>query len=310
MAAHTPVMVDRIVELVQPAITGGEPVIVDATLGAGGHAEALLAAYPAAYLIGIDRDPAAVRAARDRLARFSGRLELAHAVYDEVTDILDGRFASAVVFDLGVSSMQLDREDRGFAYTRDVPLDMRMNPDDRRSAADLIAAEDADALASILSEYGQERFAKRIAATIVRRREHVAITRSEQLVKAVRDSIPAAARRTGGNPAKRTFQALRIAVNDELRLLAEALPVAMESTAVNGRVAVMAYHSLEDRIVKQAFADRITAQVPRDVPVVPDALQPRFSLVTRGAERPTAEEVRINPRAQSVRLRAVERRAA
>lgn len=308
MSAHIPVMRDRVVELMRPAVERAEPIVVDATLGAGGHAEALLLAFPGLYLIGIDRDTDALAQARSRLHRFDGRTELTHAIYDEIGEVLDGRTVAAVLFDLGVSSMQLDRAARGFSYAHDAPLDMRMDPGTGRTAADVLADEDADSLASILSRYGQEKFARRIAATIVRRRDSTAFTRSSQLVDAVRDSIPAAARRTGGNPAKRTFQALRIEVNDELRALGRALPDALESVDVGGRVIAMAYHSLEDRIVKRTFAAHTTVDVPRHLPVT--SINAKFTPVTRGAEQAGAEEVEVNPRAKPVRLRAIERTAA
>lgn len=306
-ATHIPVLRDRVVSLVAPTIEYARAVVIDATVGLGGHAEALLSTFPHLHLIGIDRDPDALDAAHTRLQCFEGRIELVSARYDELAHILGGRPASAVLFDFGVSSMQLDQVSRGFSYAHDAPLDMRMNPADSRTAADVIADESAESLAAIFAQYGQEKFARRIARTIVKRRESEPFTHSSQLVAAVRDSVPAAARRTGGNPAKRTFQALRIAVNDELAGLEAALPPALDSIAVRGRVIAMSYHSGEDRIVKNAFTTRVTAQVPRDVPVVPEALRPAFTLVTRGAERADQEEVDANPRAKSVRLRAIER---
>lgn len=309
-SAHEPVLRDRVVELMKPAVEHDRGIIVDATLGLGGHAEALLMALPAAHLVGLDRDPAAIAAAATRLHRFTGRLELRHAVYDELAQVLDGRLASGVLFDLGVSSMQIDRPERGFSYAHDAPLDMRMDPGTGRTAADLLADGDIASIASILSRYGQEKYARRIAASIVRRRQTQPVTRSGELVEIVRDSLPAAAKRTGGNPAKRTFQALRIAVNDELAVLDDALRAALDSVTVGGRVIVLAYHSLEDRIVKTAFAAKVTAHVPRDIPVVPDSMRPKFSLLTRGAERASADEVQTNPRANPVRLRAIERCAA
>lgn len=308
MNGHIPVMRDRVVELMRPAVERAEPVVVDATLGAGGHAEAMLLAFPGVYLIGIDRDTDALAQARTRLNRFGGRTEFAHAVYDEIGDVLDGRTVAGVLFDLGVSSLQLDRVARGFSYAHDAPLDMRMDPGVGRTAADVLADEDADSLASILSRHGQEKFARRIAATVVRRRDTQAFTRSSQLVDAVRESIPAAARRTGGNPAKRTFQALRIEVNDELRSLERALPDALDSVGTAGRVVAMAYHSLEDRIVKRTFAAHTTVDAPRHLPVTP--MSAKFTAVTRGAEQAGAAEIEANPRAKPVRLRAIERTAA
>lgn len=307
---HVPVLLPRVLELLAPALGRPGAVVVDATLGLGGHAEALLSTFPQAHLIGIDRDPVALDAARTRLARFGDRVTFAAAVYDEIGGVVrDAGFTTVggVLFDLGVSSMQLDVAERGFAYSQDAPLDMRMNPEDELTAAIVLNSYDVRDLTRILRVYGEEKFAKRIAENVVAQREREPFSNSARLVDLIRNSIPAAARRTGGNPAKRTFQALRIEVNDELGAITRALPASLDALEVGGRVVVLAYHSLEDRLTKQAFAKVTTSTVPRGLPVVPVELQPRFTLITRGAEQAGAEEIADNRRAQSVRLRAVER---
>jgi 16S rRNA (cytosine1402-N4)-methyltransferase len=287
--------------------------VVDATLGLGGHAEAMLTRFDDVHVIGIDRDPDALARARARLAPFGDRVTFAHAVYDEIADVVrDAGLAtvSAVLFDLGVSSMQLDVADRGFAYAQDAPLDMRMNPEDELTAADILNTYSSRDLSRLLREYGEEKFAKRIADNVVAERAKEPFTTSARLVDLIRGSIPQAARRTGGNPAKRTFQALRIEVNDELGVYRRALPASLEVLAPGGRVVVLSYHSLEDRITKRAFVDVTTTDVPRDLPFVPEGHEAKYTLVTRGAEMATDAEIEENPRAKSVRLRVVERNVA
>ena len=309
-ASHVPVLLDRVRALLTPAVAEPGAITVDATLGLGGHAEAMLRALPGLRLIGLDRDPQALAASRERLAFAQGRVTFAHAVYDELPAVLDRlgvRAVQSVLFDLGVSSLQLDLDDRGFAYSRDAPLDMRMDPSTGRTAADVLNTYDEAALARVLRRYGEEPFARRIAAAVVRERAREPFTTSARLADLVRASIPAAARRTGGNPAKRTFQALRIEVNTELDVLERALPAALDRISVGGRIAVLAYHSLEDRLVKRALADVTTARVPPDMPVVPAGAEPTFRLLTRGSEPPTEAETAANPRAASARLRAAER---
>jgi 16S rRNA (cytosine1402-N4)-methyltransferase len=311
--SHVPVLLDRVVDLVTPPLTRTDresSVFVDATLGLGGHSEAVLRACSRARLVGVDRDVHALERAGLRLAGFAERTELVHAVYDEVPEVLarlGHEHADAVLFDLGVSSMQLDVRERGFAYAEDAPLDMRMDDTAGPTAADVLNTYSADELARILRTYGEERFARRIADTIVREREREPFTRSARLVELVRDSIPAPARRTGGHPAKRTFQALRIEVNDELSVLRQAIPAAIDSIDVGGRVVVMSYHSLEDRLVKQAFTKHTRTDVPPELPFVPEGHEPALRLLTRGAEKASEAEIAENPRAASVRLRAVER---
>ncbi|UGQ10055.1 16S rRNA (cytosine(1402)-N(4))-methyltransferase RsmH [Yinghuangia sp. ASG 101] len=309
--AHVPVLLDRCMDLLAPALAERPgAVVVDATLGMGGHSEALLTRFPRARLIGLDRDPEALARSRRRLAPFGDRFTAVHAVYDELPAVL-ARLGipriDGILFDLGVSSLQLDEADRGFAYARDAPLDMRMDPTRGITAAEVLNTYPADDLSRILREYGEERFARKIAATIVRERAREPFRDSARLVDLVRDAIPAATRRTGGNPAKRTFQALRIEVNQELTVLERALPAALAALAVGGRIVVLSYHSLEDRMTKRALAAGAASKAPPDLPVVPDALQPTFTLLTRASEGATEAETAENPRAASARLRAAER---
>src|SRR3954452_17570795 len=308
--SHVPVLLDRVVALLSPCLQDEGSVMVDATLGLGGHTEAVLTRCELARVVGIDRDPDALELARQRLAGFGDRFTGVHAVYDELPEVLDelGLDAvDAVLFDLGVSSMQLDVRERGFAYAEDAPLDMRMDGTAGPTAADVLNTYSANELARVLREYGEERFAGRIAAAVVRQREQAPFTTSARLVELLYAEIPAPARRTGGHPAKRTFQALRMEVNEELAVLRRALPAAIDAIAVGGRVVVEAYHSLEDRLVKRTFADAVRTDVPEDLPFVPAGHEPPFRLLTRGAEQADAAEVDHNPRAASVRLRALER---
>lgn len=308
---HQPVLAQRCLDLLAPAI--GEPgaVLIDATLGLGGHAEAALRRFADLRLIGIDRDPDALRAGTDRLARFGARFVPVHARYDDLAAVArdhgnHGR-VDGILFDLGVSSMQLDQAERGFTYAQDAPLDMRMDPTRGATAADLLADRSQQELRRILRQYGEERFAGRIATAIVTQRAHTPITRSGQLVQLIRDNIPHAARRTGGNPAKRTFQALRIAVNEELEVLQRAIPAALEALRVHGRLVVESYHSLEDRIVKQALAAGARSAAPEGLPVPLPEHEPYLRLLTRGAETADEDERTTNPRSASVRLRAAMR---
>jgi 16S rRNA (cytosine1402-N4)-methyltransferase len=307
---HVPVMLDRVVALLAPALQQPGSVLVDATLGLGGHSEAFLQRCPEARLIGLDRDPAALRLAGERLAPYADRTTFVHAVYDELPRVLDDLGIPAIdgiLFDLGVSSMQLVEADRGFAYSQDAPLDMRMDSTAPTTAADILNTYSAADLARILFQYGEEKFARKIADRIVRARETEPFTTSARLSELVRDAIPQAARRTGGHPAKRTFQALRIEVNGELEVLRRALPAAVAALALHGRIVVMSYHSLEDRIAKQTLAAGTKSDVPDDLPVIPAGHEPYLKLLTRGAERPTEQELADNPRAASVRVRAAER---
>ncbi|MDO5534094.1 MAG: 16S rRNA (cytosine(1402)-N(4))-methyltransferase RsmH [Propionibacteriaceae bacterium] len=308
-AGHVPVMAARIVELLAPALAQGGT-YVDCTLGLAGHARLVLEACPQARLVGIDRDADALAIARERLAAYGDRVALYEAVYDELPDVLaeDGTpEVEAVLADLGLSSLQIDRRERGFAYAVDAPLDMRMTQASGPTAADVLNTYEARDLARILRTYGEERFADRIARRIVAERAVEPFSTSARLVQVLHDAIPAATRATGGHPAKRTFQALRIEVNRELEALEGLVPAALAALAPGGRLAVLAYHSLEDRLVKRAFAEATTDTAPRGLPVVPAEHRAGFRLLTRGAERPSPEEESENPRAASARLRAVTR---
>jgi 16S rRNA (cytosine1402-N4)-methyltransferase len=276
----------------------------------GGHAEALLERCPHAVLVGIDRDREALALAGERLAPFGDRVRLVHAVYDELADVLVSqglRTVQGVLLDLGVSSLQLDEDDRGFAYRVDAPLDMRMDQTRGITAADVLNTYEAGDLVHLLRAYGEERFAKRIAGAIVRERAAEPFTTSARLVELVRANVPAATRYQGGNPAKRTFQALRIEVNAELAALEAVLPAAIDALAVGGRLAVLAYHSLEDRLVKTALAEGARSSSPAGLPVELPEHAPYLRLLTRGAEVPDQDETSTNPRAASARLRAAER---
>ncbi|MFD1937787.1 MULTISPECIES: 16S rRNA (cytosine(1402)-N(4))-methyltransferase RsmH [Nonomuraea] len=303
-------MLERVLELLAPALAGPAPVVVDANLGLGGHSEALLAAHPALHLIGIDRDPFAIDFSTRRLAPYGERVTLVHASSDEMTSVLASAghpVVDGVLFDLGVSSPQLDEGERGFAYSYDAPLDMRMDTEQSLTAEEVVNTYSAAELTRILRDYGEERFAPRVAGLIVKERAKEAITSTKRLAEIVRAAIPAATRRTGGNPAKRTFQALRIEVNAELTAFEAALPASLDALALGGRVVVLSYHSLEDRLTKQVLAARTRDTSPPGLPVPLPAHQPRFRLLTRGAELPTDEELARNPRAASARLRAAER---
>ncbi|HVL85459.1 MAG TPA: 16S rRNA (cytosine(1402)-N(4))-methyltransferase RsmH [Pseudonocardia sp.] len=309
-AGHVPVLLSRTAHLLAPALAGRPAVLVDATLGLGGHSAALLAEHPQLTVVGIDRDPQALELATRRLVAFADRTRLVHAVYDRVGEVLaelglprvDG-----VLFDLGVSSLQLDAAPRGFSYARDADLDMRMDASGGPTAADILNTYPVPELTRILREYGEERFAGRIAAAVGRRRARQPLTRSAELVELLYETVPAASRRTGGHPAKRTFQALRIEVNGELDALRAALPAALDALAVGGRVVVLSYHSLEDRIVKRELTARAASRTPPGLPVELPDHGPELRLLTRGAETAGDEEITANPRAASVRLRAAER---
>ncbi|MFM9378141.1 16S rRNA (cytosine(1402)-N(4))-methyltransferase RsmH [Gordonia sp. VNK21] len=312
---HIPVMAQRMFELLAPALTrqsadGTGAVLIDGTLGAGGHTEYFLQRLPGLTVHGIDRDENALAIAGERLAGYGGRLITHHARYDQIGGVaaeagLDE--TDGILLDLGVSSMQLDQADRGFAYAVDAPLDMRMDADDELTAADVLNTYDHGALARVLSEYGEERFAGKIASAVLRERAVAPFTTSARLVELLYDTIPAATRRTGGHPAKRTFQALRIEVNRELDSLRAVIPAALNLLAVGGRLAVMSYQSLEDRLVKRDFADAVRSTTPPGLPVDLPGTQARFALVTRGAEQADDQQRAENPRSAPVRVRAIER---
>jgi 16S rRNA (cytosine1402-N4)-methyltransferase len=293
-----------------PALADRPAVVVDATLGLGGHAEALLAAHPQLTLVGLDRDPTALERSGERLARFAPRTHLVHAVYDEMPEVLDRLGlpgVDGILFDLGVSSMQLDLAERGFAYAKDAPLDMRMDPGGEVTAADVVNTYPVPRLARVLREYGEERFALRVAQAIDRARRLAPLNSTAELAELVRNAIPAATRRHGGHPAKRTFQALRIEVNGELDSLRTAMPDALAALRVGGRIVVLSYHSLEDRIVKQSLAALAKDTTPPGLPVALAERGPQLRLIGRSGEPASDAEIEANPRAASARLRAAER---
>jgi 16S rRNA (cytosine1402-N4)-methyltransferase len=308
---HVPVMLERCIALLAPAISRPDAVVIDATLGLAGHSIAMLEQFPQLRLIGIDRDESALAISRERLVNYAERITLVHAVYDEISDVLANLGIPAVdgvLFDLGVSSMQLDVAERGFSYNQDAHLDMRMDNSDVLTASEILNSYSHGELARIISNFGEEKFASRVASAIVKARETAPIETTVQLVELIKGAIPAAARRTGGNPAKRTFQALRIEVNSELSVLERAVPQSLNALKPGGRVVVMSYHSLEDKIVKTAFAKVSTSTTPIDLPITP--VKPDFELLVRGNEKPTDKEVASNPRARSVRLRAIAKAVA
>ena len=307
-------MRDTCIDLLTPAINKSEtPVVVDATLGLGGHSEALLESNPNLVLIGIDRDLDAIVKAKNRLAKFENRAKLNHAIFDEITEVVNSfgfNKVDGILFDLGVSSMQLDQSDRGFSYSQDAPLDMRMDRSTGITASEIVNTYAPGELVRILRTYGEEKFATRIVENIVKERAKAPLNSTAQLATLVKESIPAATRRTGGNPAKRTFQALRIETNDELGALNRAIPQALELLKVGGRLVVMSFQSLEDRIVKEIFTQATTSGTPRDLPIDLPEFAAKFALVVRGSVLPSEAEIAANSRAQSVRLRAIERLAA
>lgn len=305
---HVPVLRDRVVELLAPALAEPGSLAVDMTLGLGGHTQALLDACPNARVLGIDRDPQALALATARLAPYGDRFAGVHAVYDELPRVLAERHlprVQAVLFDLGVSSLHLDEEDRGFAYRMDAPLDMRMDADsDGPSAADVLNTYPVAELERILREYGEERYARGIARAIDRARREAPLERSGRLVELLKAAVPASSQRSGGHPAKRTFQALRIEVNRELAALEAALPAAIDALSLSGRVVVVSYHSLEDRMAKRVLGAGARSSTPAGLPVELPDHAPYLRLLTRGAEEPSQAEVAANPRAASARLRA------
>lgn len=308
-ALHTSVMLERCVELLAPALEREGAHVIDATLGMGGHTEAMLDRFPSLTVIGLDRDTQALELAGKRLARFGKRFVPVHAVYDEIdraiaqsgVDAIDG-----ALFDLGVSSLQLDEADRGFAYAQDAPLDMRMDQMTGRTAAEILAEEPEGRLRELFERYGEEPLAGRYARAIVAARQQSPILRSGELVDILQEATPAAVR-SQRHPAKRVFQALRIEVNGELAVLERALPASIDRLNVGGRIVVMSYQSLEDRIVKRALAARSRSTAPPGLPIELPEHRPELRLLTRGAEQASEEERAANPRAIPARLRAAER---
>ncbi len=306
---HIPVFLERTIELLAPAIDRPGAVLLDATLGLGGHAEAFLRRFPDLRYVGLDRDRDALALSAERLAPFADRIQLVHSVYDRVGEVLEElhiRGIAGVLFDLGVSSMQLDRVERGFSYSKDAPLDMRMDDSAPLTAARVLAEYDEAELRRIFYQYGEEKLAPRFARRIVERRQSAPLTTSAQLVELIDAATPAAVRRSG-HPAKRVFQALRIEVNQELASLERAIPAALDALEVGGRIVVLAYQSLEDRIVKRELAARSSSTGPRGLPVELPQDAPRFKLLVRGAELASDAERAENPRSAPVRLRAAEK---
>jgi 16S rRNA (cytosine1402-N4)-methyltransferase len=308
--SHIPVLAPRALELLSPALGGESPLLVDATLGLGGHTEMFLASIPALRVLGIDRDPEAQAQAQERLAPFGDRVMFAQCRYDELGEALDehvpGVRPGAILFDLGVSSLHLDKPERGFSYSHDAPLDMRMNPHEDVSAADILQSFTESDLADLFFRLGDEKLAKRYARAIVDRRLQAPIVRTGDLVDVLQDATPYALK-DKGHPAKRVFQALRMAVNQELDSLQRALPVAFDRVAIGGRVAIMSYHSGEDRLVKRELRTLSVSSAPAGLPTELPQHQASFREITRGAEMASAEEIALNPRSASVRLRAGEK---
>ncbi|GAA4684107.1 16S rRNA (cytosine(1402)-N(4))-methyltransferase RsmH [Frondihabitans cladoniiphilus] len=306
---HQPVLLERTLELLAPAIEKPGAVVVDGTLGMGGHSSAMLSRFPELTLVGLDRDTEALAIAGERLAPFGDRVKLVHTEYDGIESALDSLGIpeiDGILFDLGVSSLQLDRVERGFSYSKDAPLDMRMDGTAGVTAETVLASYSEAELRRIFYQYGEEKLAPRYARRIVERREATPLVRSGQLVDLLIDATPAALQRAG-HPAKRVFQALRIEVNGELASLEKALPASLDRIALGGRIVVLAYQSLEDRLVKREFAARSKSTAPAGLPVELPEHRPEFSLLVRGAELASDEEKDLNPRAKPVRLRAAER---
>lgn len=319
---HVPVMRERMASLIQPPVEafGKRAVILDGTLGAGGHTEYFLTTFPDAMVVGLDRDEHSLAAARKRLAPFGDRFLGLYCRFDQfegpLADAASRGVAPAAaavahgfagaLFDLGVSSMQLDQVERGFAYRVDAPLDMRMDDSSGITAADILNTYSHGELARILKNYGDERFAGKIASAIVREREKEPFSTSGRLVELLYATIPAASRRSGGHPAKRTFQALRVEVNRELEAIENVIPKVLEHLAPGGRAVFMSYQSLEDKIVKREFREATTSKTPPGLPMDLPEYAAKFRLITRGAEKATEAEIAENPRSAPVRVRAIE----
>lgn len=312
---HQPVLLERAIEILGPALEIDGAVFVDCTLGLGGHSLAFLEKFPKLTLVGIDRDPSALALAGERLAKFADRIHLVHAVYEEIEDVIDELGIAEVhgiLLDLGVSSMQLDERERGFAYSYDAPLDMRMDSTSGKTAAEVVNGYSENELARIFKEYGEERYAKAVAREIVAVRKTTPFASSADLAALIAKVIPFIPGKSTGHPAKRVFQALRIEVNGELEVLERTMPAAIRALAVGGRIVVMSYHSLEDRIAKQSLVAAANSSAPIELPIELPEHAPVLRLLVKGAEAATAEEIALNPRAASVRMRAAEkiRRAA
>ena len=307
---HIPVMLQRCLEWLQPAIMSGSGYLVDATLGMGGHSEAILAEFPNSRVVGFDRDPQAIALASERLKGFADRFTAVQDTYDQLEKRLQElkvEKVSAVLFDLGVSSLQLDERARGFAYSQDAPLDMRMTQGVGETASDLLNALSESDLTRIFREYGEERYAARIAREVCSTRTTNPIVRSSQLNELVARVVPQVPGKQTGHPAKRVYQALRVAVNEEFEILEAALPQAISALETGGRIAVMSYHSIEDSIVKRAFQEAASSSTPADFPIEIPGTGPTLRILTRGVERATESELAVNPRSASARLRVAEK---
>jgi len=307
---HEPVLLERCIEILGEALASDNAILVDGTLGLGGHSEAFLKRFPKLTLVGIDRDENALALAGERLAPFAGRIHLVQAVYSEITEVLDELGidqVDAVLLDLGVSSMQLDETERGFSYSQDAPLDMRMDNSSDLTAEQVLNEYSEADLARIFKIYGEERFAKPIAKKIVQLRSKSPLTRSKELTEIISKVVPFIPGKSSGHPAKRVFQALRIEVNNELSILEDTIPAVIDALKVGGRVVVLSYQSLEDRIVKQALVAASTSSAPVDLPIELAEHAPVIKLLVRGAEKASDEEIQTNPRSASVRLRAAEK---
>ncbi len=307
---HEPVLLQRCLDVLGPALAKPGAILVDCTLGLGGHSEAFLKNFPELTLIGIDRDPAALALAGERLAAFGDRVHLVHAIYDEIAEVvqeLGFKKVDAILLDLGVSSMQLDEADRGFAYSYEAPLDMRMNPEVGLTAADVVNTYSENELGRIFKEYGEERYAKAVAREVVALRKSSPFVKSTDLSKLIAKVIPFIPGKSSGHPAKRVFQALRIEVNGELEVLADTMPAALATLAVGGRILALSYHSLEDRIVKQALMAAANSSAPIELPIELPEHAPTVRMLVKGAEQATEREIQLNPRAASVRMRAAEK---
>lgn len=307
---HKPVMLDRCIELLGDALQSDKAVLVDGTLGLAGHSEAFLQRFPKLTLVGIDRDANALKLAKERLSQYSNRIHLVQGIYSEIPEVLEDlgiKLVDAVLLDLGVSSMQLDKTERGFSYSQNAPLDMRMDNTDGITAADVINQYSEKDLARIFKTFGEERFAKPIAKKIVQLRTENPFVSSKQLTELIGKVIPFIPGKSSGHPAKRVFQALRIEVNNELGILEDTMPALISALRVGGRVVVLSYHSLEDRIVKQALVAASSSSAPLDFPIELAEHAPTLRLLVRGAEMASEEEIQSNSRSASVRLRAAEK---
>jgi 16S rRNA (cytosine1402-N4)-methyltransferase len=304
---HVPVSLERALEILGESLTKPGSVLVDCTLGLGGHTEAFLERFPTLRVIAIDRDPQAVALATERLKPFEGRVDFVNTTYDNIDEAIEElgiKKVDAILLDLGVSSMQLDQRERGFAYSYEAPLDMRMDPSKGKTAAEVVNNYSEDELSRIFFEYGEERYSKAIAKAIVVARASKPFETSTELAALIAKVVPFIPGKSTGHPAKRVFQALRIEVNEELDVLRATMPRAIHALATDGRILVMSYHSLEDRIVKQALVAASTSSAPLDLPIELPEHAPQLRILTKGAEQASQQEIEINPRAASVKIRA------